>query len=150
MFILKKFFKQLWLISVGVIAGAIIAMLIACLFYYLPMQNGAILQGELITVPIQEILLVSGLGAFLGALIVFTIGHRQLPVVVKFIALGSLYGLMVNVCVTILIANVVGGPGSLRQAPVLSVGLHYGVPLSVVIGGLLGALRYRYKRQRRV
>jgi hypothetical protein len=116
----------------GLFAGPILAWALATAFYYYPMQQAALLRGEVEDFAGWPIALIGGAGALLGSIVALTIGNRPLPLSVKHATIGALVSVGLVVLGILILAQMFGGPSSKRQAPYLDWGRIYAVPVALV------------------
>jgi hypothetical protein len=129
-------------LALAALAGAVIAWVAIALVLHTRFAAGGYTREALVELPPWAFGVVGGAGAAVGVMA----GQYRLPQGVRGAALGGLVGVGVVAILTLAVATVLGGPSSKGQAPNLEVGLWYGVPGGLVVGGVGGLLVSRWRR----
>lgn len=128
------------------VCGSVIALIATGLFLDISFAVGGYTQEALVELPLPTVVLLIALGAVAAVVAVALAGRFQLPDWLRGGALGSLACVAVVVMVSQTVAPILGGSSGKLQAPYEHVGLVYGVPVGIVIGGVAGVFVSRRGR----
>lgn len=116
----------IWLVAP--ICGALIAWVSTAVIIYLVFAHGGYTTEALVELPSWAFPGIGATGALIGLVIAMFGGLHELPRWVQGTALGSLVG----------VGAVVGLTLTVGQTPYSDNGLLYGVPVGLLIGGVIG------------
>jgi hypothetical protein len=132
--------KTVAAVLLGLLAGPIVAWMLAYCLYYYPQQEEVHWDG-------LPAILISSVGAFVGA-IAGIVGRHPVPLVVKHASLGALRGAGLVVITTWILAGVCGGPSGKGQARYYDWGLNYALVPALVVGSIAGVVLARRRQDR--
>ncbi|WP_165070591.1 hypothetical protein [Paludisphaera rhizosphaerae] len=130
-------------LCVAAFVGSLIAWQTTDFVLHAMFAAGGYTREALVELPPWAFGVIGGVGSLTAVALAWAFGDSPLPAWVRAAVVGGLVGVAAMAVPTFIVANWLGGPSPMRQAPYLHVGLVYGVPVGLVAGALAGLLKVR-------